>query len=115
MINDPTSCVNMIAAQGIQTRTKEVRNLWDDLMELTFARHEALIGARKIHSFDRKIDEILDRMLKTETPFSIKRQSIYVSTTISLVTHYHNISGKAFIQTECYKRFSSNALPEFLL
>ena len=41
----------------------------------------------------------------------IKRRSIYVSATISLVTRYHNISGKAFIQTECYKRFSSNALP----
>ena len=45
----------------------------------------------------------------------IKRQSIYVSATISLVMHYHNISGKAFILTECYKRFSSNTLPEFLL
>ena len=44
-----------------------------------------------------------------------KRQSIYVSATISLLTHYHNISGKVFIQTEYYKRFSSNALPEFLL
>ena len=27
------------------------------------------------------------------------RQSIYVSATISLVTRYHKISGKAFIQT----------------
>ena len=44
----------------------------------------------------------------------IYRQSIYVSATISLVTRYHNISGKEFILTECYKRFSSNALPEFL-
>ena len=33
----------------------------------------------------------------------------------SLVIHYHNISGKAFIQTKRYKRFSSNVLLEFLL
>ena len=43
------------------------------------------------------------------------RQSIYVSATISLATRYHNISGKEFILTECYKRLSSNVLPEFLL
>ena len=43
-------------------------------------------------------------------------RSIYVSATISLVTRYHNISGKALlILTERYKRFSSNGLPEFLL
>ena len=41
--------------------------------------------------------------------FYIRRQSIYVFATISLVMHYHNISGKAHILTECYKRFSSNA------
>ena len=42
-------------------------------------------------------------------------RSIYVLATISLANHYHNISGKAFVQTEYYKRFSGNALPEFLL
>ena len=42
-------------------------------------------------------------------------RGIYVSATISLVAHYNNISGKAFIQTERYKRFFSNALKEFLL
>ena len=34
-------------------------------------------------------------------------RSIYVSATISLVTRYHNISGKALILTERYKRFAS--------
>ena len=38
----------------------------------------------------------------------IKRQSIYVSVTISLITPYHKFS-------ERYKRFFSKALPEFLL
>ena len=42
-------------------------------------------------------------------------RSIYVPATISLAMHYHNISDKAFIHTERYKRFSSNALLEFLL
>ena len=46
---------------------------------------------------------------------NIKVRSIYVSATISLATHYHNISDKAFIHTERYKRLSSNALLGFLL
>ena len=64
--------ITEIKDEKIQIRTKEVGKLYDDLMELSFARHDALIGARKIHSFDRKIDETLDLMLKTETPFSTK-------------------------------------------
>ena len=59
-----------IQHKKIQIQTKEIRELYEDLMELTLARHEGLIGARKIHCFDKKIDEILDRILKTETPFS---------------------------------------------
>ena len=59
-----------IQYKKIQIQTKEIRELYEDLMELTLARHKALIGARKIHCFDKKIDEILDRILKTETPFS---------------------------------------------
>ena len=43
---------------------------WFSLYKRPLARHEGLIGARKIHCFDRKIDKILDRILKTETPFS---------------------------------------------
>ena len=61
-----------IQHKRIQIQTKEIRELYEDLMELTLARHKALIGARKIHCFDKKIDEILDRILKTETPFSNK-------------------------------------------
>ena len=30
-----------------------------------------------------------------------KSRSIYAFTTISLANHYHNISGKGFIQTDC--------------
>ena len=54
------------------------------------------------------------KVRKTENLISWRR-SIYVSATISLVTHYHNIYGKAFILTEHYKIFSSNELLEFLL
>ena len=62
--------VKEIQHKKIQIQTKEIRELYENLMELTLARHKALIGARKIHCFDKKIDEILDRILKTETPFS---------------------------------------------
>ena len=62
--------ITEIQHKKIQIQTKQIRELYEDLMELTLARHEGLIGARKIHCFDKKIDEILDRILKTETPFS---------------------------------------------
>ena len=31
--------------------------------------------------------------------------------TISLANHYHDITGKAFILTDCYRKFSSKCLP----
>ena len=55
--------ITEIKDEKIQIRTKEVGKLYDDLMELSFVRQDALIGARKIHSFDRKIDETLDLII----------------------------------------------------
>ena len=57
----------------------------------------------------------IDWLYHTVFPYCTRRQSIYVSAIILLVTRYHNISGKAFILTERYKRFCHNALLEFLL
>ena len=45
--------INDVHDQEIEGRTREVRSLWDDLMELAGARKEALVGAKKVHSFAR--------------------------------------------------------------
>merc|ERR1712051_897925 len=49
--------INDVHDQEIEGRTREVRSLWDDLMELAMARKEALVGAKKVHSFDKRIDD----------------------------------------------------------
>ena len=87
-----------------KTANLEVQNEICDICQQPFLGKQALSVHKSVsHGIHEPIDE------------KKKRQSIYVSATISLEMCYHNISGKAFIQTECYKRFSSNALPEFLL
>lgn len=62
--------INDVQDQDIDTRTRDVRSLWDDLMELAMARKEALIGAKKVHSFDKKIDDTLDWILEKEALLS---------------------------------------------
>ena len=63
--------ITEVQDQEIQIRTKEVRQAWDDLMELAMARKEALAGAKKVHSFDKKIDDTLDWILEKEALLSI--------------------------------------------
>ena len=53
--------------------------------------------------------------IKTLEEEKTRRQSIYVLATISLANNYHNISSKAFILRDRYKRFCSNGLQENLL
>ena len=45
--------------------------------------------------------------LGPDFPYTIKRQSICILTTLLLAKHGHNILSKAFIFTDNYKRFSS--------
>ena len=63
--------ITEVQDQEIEIRTKEIRQLWDDLMELAMARKEALAGAKKVHSFDKKIDDTLDWILEKEALLSI--------------------------------------------
>lgn len=63
--------INDVQDHEIEARTKEVRSLWDDLMELAMARKEALAGAKKVHAFDKKIDDTLDWILEKEALLSI--------------------------------------------
>jgi spectrin beta len=63
--------INDVHDQEIEGRTREVRSLWDDLMELAMARKEALVGAKKVHSFDKRIDDTLDWILEKEALLTI--------------------------------------------
>ena len=56
----------------IGARRKEVNSAWDDLMELSSARKEALAGAKMVHAFDKKIDEMLDWILEKEALLSVE-------------------------------------------
>ena len=56
----------------IGARRKEVNSQWDDLMELSSVRKEALVGAKMVHAFDKKIDEILEWILEKEALLSVE-------------------------------------------
>ncbi|XP_060523506.1 spectrin alpha chain, non-erythrocytic 1 isoform X2 [Cylas formicarius] len=41
----------------VQQKVTELKNAWDDLLELANARREALAGAKQVHLFDRTAEE----------------------------------------------------------
>ncbi len=56
----------------IEEKTKEVNGMWEDLSELASARREALSGAKKVHAFDKKIDDTLEWILEKEALLSVE-------------------------------------------
>ena len=56
----------------IDEKTKEVNGMWEDLSELASARREALSGAKKVHAFDKKIDDTLEWILEKEALLSVE-------------------------------------------
>lgn len=74
------SCIDngtkLIAAQNahkskIEQKVSEVKDQWEDLMELAQARHEALAGAKQVHLFDRTADETISWILEKEATLAI--------------------------------------------
>ena len=83
--------MNDVHDQDVECRTKEVRSLWDDLMELAMARKEALVGAKKVHSFDKKIDDTLDWILEKEALLTAEVNCQDVETIQELKQKQHGI------------------------
>ena len=83
--------MNDVHDQDVESRTKEVRSLWDDLMELAMARKEALVGAKKVHSFDKKIDDTLDWILEKEALLTAEVNCQDVETIQELKQKQHGI------------------------
>ncbi|XP_031334782.1 spectrin beta chain, non-erythrocytic 1 isoform X2 [Photinus pyralis] len=61
----------LIAAENkhkrkIEQKVTEVKDQWEDLIELAQARHEALAGAKQVHIFDRTADETIAWIIEKE-------------------------------------------------
>ena len=54
----------------ISEKTDEITQLWEDLKELTTARHEALSGAKQVHVFDKNADETISWIGEKEAEMS---------------------------------------------
>ncbi|KAK4883333.1 hypothetical protein RN001_006652 [Aquatica leii] len=66
----------LIAAQNghkskIEQKLTEVKDQWEDLIELAQARHDALTGAKQIHIFDRTADETIAWIIEKEANLAI--------------------------------------------
>jgi spectrin beta len=64
--------MNDVLDYEIEEKTKEVNGMWEDLSELASARREALSGAKKVHAFDKKIDDTLEWILEKEALLSVE-------------------------------------------
>jgi spectrin beta len=64
--------MNDVQDYEIEEKTKEVNGMWEDLSELASARREALSGAKKVHAFDKKIDDTLEWILEKEALLSVE-------------------------------------------
>nr|XP_022910961.1 spectrin beta chain, non-erythrocytic 5 isoform X3 [Onthophagus taurus] len=51
----------------IETKVRELQDMWNDVLELATARKEALIGARQVHVFDRTADETIGWIQEKES------------------------------------------------
>nr|XP_040577591.1 spectrin beta chain, non-erythrocytic 1-like [Lepeophtheirus salmonis] len=55
----------------ITWRINDVHSQWEDLNELALARQEALFGAKKVHAFDKTVDETLEWINEKEAILSV--------------------------------------------
>lgn len=56
----------------VQQKVSEIRNQWDDLMELANARKDALTGAKQVHVFDRTAEEIISWIQEKQGDISVE-------------------------------------------
>ncbi|XP_037069817.1 spectrin beta chain, non-erythrocytic 1-like [Pollicipes pollicipes] len=56
--------------ERVLQRAADLRQMWDDLRELTQARQEALLGAKQVHVFDRDADETIGWIAEKEAALS---------------------------------------------
>merc|ERR1719347_742959 len=74
-----------INQQKIAERAGETVQLWEDLKELTSARHEALSGAKQVHVFDKNADETISWIGEKEAEISADEVGQDLETIQSLI------------------------------
>ena len=76
---------NNSQAGVISEKVEEVGQLWDDLKELSAARHEALSGAKQVHVFDKNADETISWIGEKEAEMSLDETGQDLETIQSLI------------------------------
>ena len=69
----------------VRARLAELNQLWDDLRELSNARHEALNGAKQVHVFDKNADETITWIGEKEAEISTEELGQDLETIQSLL------------------------------
>ena len=81
---------SLLAANNFQhiiiaEKVEEITQLWEDLKELSSARHEALSGAKQVHVFDKNADETISWMGEKEAEMSTDETGQDLETIQSLI------------------------------
>ena len=69
----------------ISEKMDEISQLWEDLKELTSARHEALNGAKQVHVFDKNADETISWIGEKEAEMCTDESGMDLETIQSLL------------------------------
>merc|ERR1719445_207309 len=75
----------------ISEKTEEISQLWEDLKELTSARHEALSGAKQVHVFDKNADETISWIGEKEAEMSADETGHDLETIQSLLERHQGL------------------------
>ena len=76
----------------ISEKSEEIAQLWEDLKELTSARHEALSGAKQVHVFDKNADETISWIGEKEAEMSTDETGQDLETIQSLIERQQGLS-----------------------
>ncbi|XP_025833247.1 spectrin beta chain, non-erythrocytic 1 [Agrilus planipennis] len=64
--------VNNEHSDKIEMKVAEIQDQWDDLIELAQARHDALLGAKQVHLFDRTADETIAWIIEKDATLALE-------------------------------------------
>ncbi|KAF5308651.1 hypothetical protein FQR65_LT06112 [Abscondita terminalis] len=86
----------------IEQKVTEIRDQWEDLIELAQARHEALAGAKQVHIFDRTADETIAWITQKEANLAIDTYDQDLESIQALVRKHTAIEKEAHRLSELF-------------
>lgn len=78
----------------VQQKVSELQNTWEDLVELSNARKEALAGAKQVHVFDRTAEEIISWIHEKESDLSYGTYVLDPETTEQLIRKHQALESE---------------------